>query len=239
MRRILTLFVLATLILGLNTYAFAGPRRAVRRSPAQCRPNLASCPLQGCGGRGTDPLLNEQKNRTDSASSPEDITITDIKRKSQPRRWPVGQARNSIQGPGKEGSEVRLMTFMKRVTQSGAESCNCGLTGPGNTDLHITLVSRLTGPQSVNAAGVTAEVTPRVVAQDHPEWKRANIQRFAVGKFVRITGYMMLDTQHISRPLVRATNWEIHPITNIEVCTARISDCRAGTGWKTIAQLVP
>jgi len=55
------------------------------------------------------------------------------------------------------------------------------------------------------------------------------------GKFIRVTGYLMLDTEHlIHNPLVRATNWEVHPITKLEVCTLTQAECEGGAGWKNV-----
>jgi len=52
------------------------------------------------------------------------------------------------------------------------------------------------------------------------------------GDYVRVTGWLMLDTKHISNPLVRSTNWEVHPITKFEHCTKTQAACDAGQGWE-------
>jgi hypothetical protein len=53
----------------------------------------------------------------------------------------------------------------------------------------------------------------------------------------------MLDTKHIhqthrlpgertNKGLVRATNWEVHPVTKLEVCQKSESACKANDGWE-------
>jgi hypothetical protein len=84
---------------------------------------------------------------------------------------------------------------------------------------------------------VTAEVTPRV----RPDgWTFSKLDQLGNQKaFVRVTGWLTLDTQHISRPLVRSTNWEIHPVTKFEVCTSTVTKCRAGSGWVNLEDFQP
>jgi len=99
----------------------------------------------------------------------------------------------------------------------------------------------------LEADSVTAEITPRVRKQSHATWNATKIGGFT-GKFVRITGWLMLDTAHVHHshkanndpadhagtPLNRATNWEVHPVTKLEVCTSTVKKCKAGTGWKDV-----
>ena len=56
---------------------------------------------------------------------------------------------------------------------------------------------------------------------------------------MRVTGWLMLDTQHIERPITRSTNWEVHPVTEFEVCTSTVARCRAGEGWVTLDDFRP
>lgn len=52
--------------------------------------------------------------------------------------------------------------------------------------------------------------------------------------YVRVTGWAMLDTQHISKPIDRRSNWELHPVTKFEICTITIASCDAGQGWSPL-----
>lgn len=96
----------------------------------------------------------------------------------------------------------------------------------------MVLTSSMSDPE---ATSVTAEITPRVRARrpNPVTWTHSRINALR-GKFIRVTGFLMLDTQHIGRPLVRATNWEVHPITKLEVCTLTQAQCTAGTGWRNV-----
>jgi hypothetical protein len=43
---------------------------------------------------------------------------------------------------------------------------------------------------------VTVEITPRVRANSHPDWLYKNVKDLE-SEFVRVTGWLMLDTKHI------------------------------------------
>ena len=79
-------------------------------------------------------------------------------------------------------------------------------------------------------------------AQGHPNWVPDRLNDFE-GKLVRVTGWLMLDTAHIHHsvllpgesprgPLVRVTNWEVHPITKFEVCHSSVKKCKKGQGFQ-------
>jgi hypothetical protein len=215
-------------------------------TPLNCSPSIhsiANCPVDGCGGV-SDALLNRAKNRTDLATSPEAITVQDIKNIAQPSDWLTGQPRDSVSTD--EGREVRLMAFLKIVkTETMGETCNCNLHELKDTDLHLVMVASKTDPEKFS---VTAEITPRVRRQHHPHWTAAKIGSFH-GRFVRLTGLLMFDSahahhshkvnnddrDHAGHKLNRATNWEVHPVTKFEYCSSTIANCKAGTGWKEVS----
>ena len=99
---------------------------------------------------------------------------------------------------------------------------------------------------------LTAEITPRLrpvgweiatlrelvrsggVPTDDTD-TATNIKRpFA---YIRVTGWAMLDTQHISKPIDRRSNWELHPVTKFEVCTTTVLACNGGSGWKGLEEI--
>lgn len=54
-----------------------------------------------------------------------------------------------------------------------------------------------------------------------------------------MTGLLLFDSEHFLRNhLVRATNWEIHPVLKFEYCEAGKS-CKAGSdaGWKSVDEI--
>jgi len=208
--------------------------------------DIPSCPATGCGEAG-DALLNTAKNRFGAVTRPEAITLKNIRDFAQPNTWDTGSPRDSIANI--EGRPVVVMGFLLKAKREGAESCNCGITGALNTDIHLVLVSKLPDLDDedevieAEANSVTAEITPRVRQHGHPKWVVKNINDFE-GEFVRLTGRLMLDTKHIpqahrlpherqNKPLKRATSWEVHPVTRFQVCTKTVSKCRQGLGWQT------
>jgi hypothetical protein len=207
---------------------------------------LADCPLTGCGELG-DAELNKAKNRTDAPSKVVGMTLDDIRQIPQPPRWNTGSDRSAIRGSGKEGSGVVVSGFLLKAKAEGKESCNCGLSHRVDTDVHLVVVSEMPSSKDKEAmdaserASVTAEITPRVRGSNE-KWLYRNVNDFE-GSYIRITGLLMLDTQHISQglqlqgerfhqSLKRATNWEVHPITKIEICSKSKKDCDKGKGWK-------
>jgi hypothetical protein len=118
------------------------------------------------------------------------------------------------------------MGFLSRASVSGTESTNCNLRGAANNDNHLDLVSRAGDP---GATAVTAEITPRVRRDG---WTIQKLRFLAArNMFVRATGWLTLDTQHIDRPIVRSTNWEVHPVTAFDVCTGTTRQCQGGSNW--------
>ena len=225
-RRLAALVVTALCVVALS----AIPAKAQAPSCAGIH-TTSDCPDTGCGGPGADPLLNQKKNRTEEASNPERLTLSDIRQLRQPRRWPVGQDRSSL--AASEGRAVAVMGFLSRASVSGRESTNCNLSGPSNNDNHLDLLSRAGDP---GATAVTAEITPRVRKDG---WTIQKL-RFLAGRkmFVRATGWLTLDTQHISSPLSRSTNWEVHPVTAFDVCTGTTQQCRQGDNWTPLEDWV-
>ena len=197
-----------------------------------CPETIADCPIQGCG-KGADLKLNTAKNTIDvpSEANIQDMTLNKIRALKQPGVWPTNKDRSSLQGAGKEGTPVRVKGFLQRAKKEGAESCNCGVLGVANTDIHLVLVNNPDDPES---SSVTVEMTPRVRQQNnHANWTFGKVNDFD-GDYVRVTGWLTLDTKHIAKPLVRATNWEVHPVIKFEHCTKAKSTCDKpnSKGWE-------
>jgi hypothetical protein len=213
-------------------------------TPTECPTPMASiadCPDTGCGGV-SDAFLNQAKNRTDELPPGDlvDLSVARLRQIPQPSSWKTGKDRDLITGPGREGTPVRLTGFLQNVRRQGAESCNCDLTGGVDTDIHLVIVQKLSDDEKKS---VTAEITPRVRAQGHPDWSVGKVNDFT-GKLVRLTGWLMLDTAHFRHPVLlpgeaphfplkRATNWEVHPVLKFEFCNESITKCKAGQGWQS------
>ncbi|HKC65499.1 MAG TPA: hypothetical protein VKB86_17790 [Pyrinomonadaceae bacterium] len=166
------------------------------------------------------------------------MTLARVKKIKQPKTWTVNRDRSEPQGPKREGQPVRVMAFLWKAKREHGESCNCGLDKPGKpsellTDIHMVLNNKMSDSEAIS---VTAEITPRVRARrPGPQtWTWSNIKA-QQGKLIRVTDYLMLDTEHlIHNPLKRATNWEVHPITKLEVCNSTLAKCRQGDSWEDV-----
>ena len=185
--------------------------------------SMAECPLAGCG-RG-DAKLNAMKNRTDD--SPPNIqvrTLAQMRAFSEPASWPRNRDRTEL--AFREGRGVVVKAVLLDAHLSGKETTNCKLGGEANKDIHLDLGTFASSPKS---SVVAAEITPRLRKEG---WDMDKLEHLGhENYYVRITGWYLLDTMHISNPLVRATNWEIHPVTKFEVCTLTRTKCNQGLGW--------
>lgn len=238
----LSLLTAAAVVVVVCVSADIASAKPKKKKAKACAVSIAKCPLEGCG-TDFDPLLNTSKNRTAAPDDADlvDMTVSQVKALSEtlPAGWKEGDARDNFTGAGKEGQPVRVMGWLWKSKREGAESCNCGLDGTGvsgekKTDIHMVLT---TYNNSAESSSMTAEITPRVrAARPHPiTWTYSRIRKND-GKYVRVTGYLTLDTHHlVAGALTRATNWEVHPITRLEVCTSTATKCRNGTGsWAEV-----
>src|SRR5437899_9823839 len=134
------------------------------------------------------------------------------------------------------------------VQNAGAESTNCGLHGPGETDYHVGIGFNRTIAQGLQdghtpsdievkrlqQTSVVVEMTPHYRAQFKPKWTDTFLRRF-IGRQVRVVGQLMLDNDH-TRPqdncadanadedrCWRMTAWEIH----------RSEERRVGKEWRS------
>jgi tetratricopeptide (TPR) repeat protein len=230
---------------------------------AGCQPPFADIATQPeidriCGIKGAadsypaQQAQNEAKNNLCATGAPMLVTFADLA-SLQARVAATGlkydrenlPARRVLKGLG-EGKVVRLVAYVARATYSNAvplrdgsagESVNCNLPGNLNNDIHVVLVQ---APGDPECSSVTAEVIPhlRPVA-----WTPAAIK--ASSKPLRITGQLFFDASHHpckdgprTGDPARVSEWEIHPVYDLEVCTAaNPSDCKADSEevWTPLA----
>lgn len=174
---------------------------------------------QVCGpaGSATSPNveeLNNNKNRTDIPSSYVAIP------------WKSAANLPSAHVTEIQGAPVSVTGYLSnKVNVEGAESTNCELTQPDEVDWHMYLTA---GPsQQVNQA-LIVETTPRT--RPLHKWTTEMLGKYVnTTTQVRISGWLLYDFEHIDViGKERATVWEIHPITKIEV--------QNGNGWVDIEQ---
>jgi hypothetical protein len=200
-----------------------------------CAASLDACPAAGCGGG--DPSLNVKKNRLDAPTGdPQEFTFEDFihleTERPGPGEYTPGD-RKEIEDLG-EDTYVALAGFLIGAHPGSPETCNCKLSGESNNDFHINLVERKTDRLTDS---IVVEMTPKI-RPANPAWTLVKLQGLLKPSnppYVRISGYLLLDTEHISRSGgPRITIWEIHPVTRFQVCTTLPAKCDSGTGWKDL-----
>jgi hypothetical protein len=213
-----------------------------------------------CGalGSGGDVETNRRKNRTDQPDTSYLVTLGAIRALTDSTLWHMSSraqwtAADRLVVHPYEGTPVTVVGFFEIIRpQSGSsESTNCRATAERDTDWHIALVAS-TNEREPEA--VVVEPTPRTKRRNNG-WTPANARQFAIRKSVggardttvpqvRVTGFLMLDPSHPHairractgnctppRCCYRATLWEIHPVTKIEV--------RRNNAWVNLNDITP
>jgi hypothetical protein len=132
-----------------------------------------------------------------------------------------------------QAKAVEVTGYVFNVKVGGVETCNCKTTDPLFKDTHIeiTMNDQETSPEK----RFIVEVTPRIrqiLADQGVDWTTEALKDMLKGHMVKIQGWLFYDHSHetenyaddpdnnIGKDNWRATSWEIHPITNIEVLDA-------------------
>lgn len=197
-------------------------------SPDWPKPNPVDEDFMGsegvCGGTGDggDSATNARKNRSDPLPQFHDVPWSAISTLSYPAapasraNWTKAQLQ-SIQPF--EGVALRTTGFLSHavnVENSGSgESTNCHFHADDDVDWHVYLQEKTADGMD---KAVIVETTPRIRRLHH--WNSAVLEKWVnSNKPIRITGFLMLDPEHRNQVgKYRGTVWEIHPVTNIEVC---------------------
>jgi hypothetical protein len=120
-----------------------------------------------------------------------------------------------------------LAGFVHDAKVGGIETTNCKATDAADRDTHIELVLSQTkdGPTK----RVIVEVTPRwrdKMQSQGVDWSTSALKKSIKGKWVRVKGWLLFDLEHENQSENvnpgneknwRATAWEIHPVTEIDV----------------------
>jgi len=127
-------------------------------------------------------------------------------------------------------SGAEVTGFVLDVKPGGGETCNCGKTDAVHTDTHIELVLHAT--DTATTQSMVVEVTPRlraIMGASGTDWSTKTLRKQLRHKWVKIRGWMMFDSQHSNAAENtnpggarnwRATAWEIHPVTDIQIVQA-------------------
>jgi hypothetical protein len=179
----------------------------------------------GCGPEGDAKRedvreLNVHKNRydfPDSAHIDRSVTLQAMLSPGNDRdRFSIGKA-------------AEITGYVNDVKVGGDESCNCHARNPEDRDTHIELV--VSPEQSAEGMRVIVEVTPRLreeMAKKGIDWSTDKLRNTIKGHYVKVRGWLLFDEEHLKQAVNtdpdnpkdwRATCWELHPVTSIELVT--------------------
>jgi len=149
-----------------------------------------------------------------------------------------------------EGSMQGVIGYLYGVTvETGGkgETSNCKLhTNEEDVDYHIFVgfdastaakIRKKSNSATLADKGksIVVEMTPHYRAAFHPEWT-GDVVKSALGKKVKVVGQLMVDNDHnnkgddcgfsgASSGCWRASIWELHPVTQFQVCNSPSNDC--------------
>lgn len=194
---------------------FAAPAYAQKTAAA------GACSPQGDATKPKEQALNVLKARTEAATDDDVDDTADIQALLEPGddtlRWTSDTA-------------VDITAFVMDVRDGGPASSNCHSSNPAD---HDTILD-LSPDANVFDAGhrIVAVITPRgrrIMAGNGVDWSTNAIQSAYTRHYVTIRGWLLFDTAAAGRSLnsaalaknaiTRATAWEIHPVTSIELDT--------------------
>lgn len=187
------------------------------------------CPLRGNALPKSKKKANEniQKNRWNPPTAADfDNTVTTaalVKPGNDRTRWNSQRA-------------ARIRGYVAVVAPGTlGESCNCGAKAAVDTDTHIAIVADKSTTQDKRTY-VIVEITPRLrenLAAQVPsiDWSTNSLKGRLPGKHVEFEGWLFFDAAHTGEATNthpkdpkhanwRATCWEIHPVTALQVLAA-------------------
>lgn len=175
------------------------------------------CPMHGSATNEGDRALNRLKNRyTIPTASDFDQSVTLNKL--------ITKGKNDSSFSTSKAGEI--IGFVDTVFKGSIETCNCKKSKLIDRDTHIVLVANPGDPKTKR---VIVEVTPRlrrIMKANNLDWTTQTLRTSISKKWVKFKGWLFWDNEHwdeskLSNPsgnnLWRATAWEIHPVTGIEV----------------------
>jgi hypothetical protein len=114
--------------------------------------------------------------------------------------------------------------YVVEVVEGGVEAAHC--YSYRERDVHIHVAPR---PDATRREWVVVEVKPRArrrASESGRDWSAAALREELVGRRCRFEGWLLFDREHAaesentapgSKGNWRATAWELHPVTSIEV----------------------
>jgi hypothetical protein len=179
--------------------------------------------FNGCGmeGDATNPAIRELNLLKNRYTAPEPQQIE--QRVTLAAMLEPGDDR----GRWNDHRAAEITGYVWDVKVGGLKTVNCHAADPSGRDTHIELVfDPMNGSENRR---VIVEVTPRsraLAEQRGEDWSTPALRDHFHGRWVRVGGWLLFDTEHRDqsantapgRPRDwRATAWEIHPVTSLEV----------------------
>jgi hypothetical protein len=176
--------------------------------------------LDGCGMEGSSKIasvkkLNRLKNRY---TVPQDSQIN----RSITLRAMLAPGDDKLRWNSNDAMEIT--GYVLDIKPGGSETCNCAKKDPAHKDAHIELVLHST--DTLLTQSVVVEVTPRFQLLNGPSWSEKNLRKRFLHKWIKVRAWMMLDAEHTNaaenthpggKNNWRATAWEGHPVSSIEI----------------------
>lgn len=163
-----------------------------------------------------------------------------------------------------QGNIYTAVGYIYYAIVGGIETCNCQLKNPQDRDYHIGLgfdpamAAKIADGElpimaskidsTVQQNSVIVEMTPHFRGQFHENWTLPRVQELE-GRQVKVVGQLIMDNEHntsdqncaFDNPgpnCWRASVWELHPVTQVYVCTSS-APCRADLpdGWTLLDNL--
>ena len=181
--------------------------------------SAGGCPPQGDAKKAKIQQLNELRARMVEPSDDDYDDTADVSALIEPgddsQRWQSSTA-------------VEITAYVLDVQDGGPTSANCHSMNPADHDT----VLYLTPGASVSDNGhrLVAVITPRwrrLMAKNGFDWSTGAIRAKYLLQYVSIRGWLLFDFEAAAMALntaplagasiTRATAWEIHPVTGIEL----------------------
>jgi hypothetical protein len=178
-----------------------------------------TCPPQGDAKKAKVQRLNELKARTEEPSDDDYDDTADVSALIAPgddsQRW-------------QNDTAVEIAAFVVNVRDGGPSSSNCHSPNPADHDtiLDLSPGAGVSDPSHRLIAVITPQWR-RIMANNRIDWSLGGIRAKYLQQAVTIRGWLLynfetaasaVNTAGLAGPSVtRATAWEIHPVTGIEL----------------------
>ena len=183
-----------------------------------------SCPPTGLHRSGKRPTgkelqLNLLKNRYLAPTTFDPSVTLEQMAQGNVSRWPQNQ---------NMGAKITgYVAFI--IPNILGEGCNCYKQDDAHTDTHVDLVAN-EKDASEYTKHVIIEITPRIkylARKQGKDWSTNGLVKQFYRKWVNVEGWLLYDFEHEKHArntnpkhldkVWRASCWEIHPVTNIEL----------------------